>query len=64
MVFFFFLTCPHKGKGRVIRTCNFRFIRRGSQPIDLSFGDMFNGFNIDEIDKWGLWVLFGSWKLG
>jgi hypothetical protein len=36
--FFYFLTCPHKGRGRGIRTCDIRFIRRGSQPIELPLG--------------------------
>jgi hypothetical protein len=33
---FFFLTCPRKGRRRGIRTCDLRFIRRGSQSIELS----------------------------
>jgi hypothetical protein len=37
--FFFFLTCPRKDRGKGIQTCNFRFIKHGSQPIELPFGD-------------------------
>jgi hypothetical protein len=36
--FFFFLTCPHKGSGRGIRTCDLHFIRRSLQPIELPLG--------------------------
>jgi hypothetical protein len=39
--FFFFLTCPHKGRRRGIRSCDLHFIRRGSQPIELSLGNIF-----------------------
>jgi hypothetical protein len=42
LIFFFFLTCPHKGRGRGIRTCDLCFIRRGSQPIELPLGDAYN----------------------
>jgi hypothetical protein len=38
--FFFFLTCPHKGRGKEIRTNDLRFIRRDSQLIDLGLGDI------------------------
>jgi hypothetical protein len=40
--FFFFWTCPRKGRGMGIRTCDLRFIKRGSQPIELSLGDKFD----------------------
>jgi hypothetical protein len=32
-IIFFFFTCPHKGRGMGIRTCDIRFKRRSSQPI-------------------------------
>jgi hypothetical protein len=37
--FFFFLTCPLKGRGGGIRTCDLRFIRYGSQSIELPLED-------------------------
>jgi hypothetical protein len=37
--FFFFFICPHKGRGREIRTCDIYFIRRDSQLIELPLGD-------------------------
>jgi hypothetical protein len=38
---YIFLSCPHNGRGRGIRSCDFRFIRHGSQPIELQLGDHF-----------------------
>jgi hypothetical protein len=35
----FFLTCPCKGRGKGIQTCEVRFIRRDSQLIELPLGD-------------------------
>jgi hypothetical protein len=39
LFFFFFLTCPRKGRGRGIQTCDLHFIRRGSQLIELPLED-------------------------
>jgi hypothetical protein len=36
---YIYFTCPHKGRGEGIRTCDFHFIRRGSQPIELPLRD-------------------------
>jgi hypothetical protein len=41
IIIFFFLTCPHKGRGGGIRSCDLRFIKRGSQLIELPLGDSF-----------------------
>jgi hypothetical protein len=40
-MFFIFLTCLQKGRGMGIRICDLRFIRHGSQPIELPLGDDF-----------------------
>jgi hypothetical protein len=41
----YILTCPHKGRGRGIQSCDLHFIMYGSQPIELPFGD----FNIGDV---------------
>jgi hypothetical protein len=42
---FFILTCPHKREERRgIRTSDFRFMRRGPQPIELPLRDYYSHF--------------------
>jgi hypothetical protein len=42
LLLLFFLTCQHKRRERGIRICDLRFIRRGLQPIELSFEEYNN----------------------